>query len=631
MTLAIITFDIIEYLPSEFKFDNCSFIISSENRDFEQEISYLNKNQITHRVNLTKRDLKYSIKVTRNSSLIGISDIIIPSQILSKKANIFDQTCSITMSDSVRRVLFGNTSTSNYLKVNIHMTLQYKEIKEKHINKTNDKKDKEKDKSKDKNKDKDKDKSKEPPSKLRSTSGKKFKSKERSESIGKIGEKKKDVTDTFSQRIVGASTKNKNIKKHRSNSKPVTTKIDSQTMKPKTQIFNNNNNKLKEVQNEILDEELDEIKKLNKNESFIDEKLNKYKKETNPQLINFMKEFNKKNPLNKLNNYSDVNEMMEYSKNVFEQLLEFQLKYCEIFNKTISVKNKFKNLMIQYNEKLRNMKKQINKLDEDNDIYELKGQLIDKNNYNDLKDFYHLKGKELDILKEYGAYVDKSSGNNEEDKENQKLDEKENNKEKAQNLLIKVLTHSVNKYGPVNKLFTQTNSTESERTNIRKLANKYNLPLNSGNEDEHNNNNQNDNSNDKKVEEDKEEKTIENADNNEKMQKNTNDSKITKWEYVLTEKPDKIDKKLEQYLKYFYSKRTLPKVLFKKTLANNYEYGTQKVMVKIEGDTIRIRYVGGYLLIDKFIELNAAAEDKKMKKQNEKANSNANKKKDKKK
>ena len=41
-------------------------------------------------------------------------------------------------------------------------------------------------------------------------------------------------------------------------------------------------------------------------------------------------------------------------------------------------------------------------------------------------------------------------------------------------------------------------------------------------------------------------------------------------------------------------------------------------MVKIEGDTIRIRYVGGYLLIDKFIETNAATEEKKVKKQNEK-------------
>ena len=44
-------------------------------------------------------------------------------------------------------------------------------------------------------------------------------------------------------------------------------------------------------------------------------------------------------------------------------------------------------------------------------------------------------------------------------------------------------------------------------------------------------------------------------------------------------------------------------------------------MIKIEGDTFRVRYVGGYLILDKFIELNAVIEDKKMKKINEKNNS----------
>jgi hypothetical protein len=370
------------------------------------------------------------------------------------------------MSDSVRRVLFGNTSSSNYLKINIHMTLQYKEIKEKILNKTNDKKEKEKDK--DKNKDK------ESTHKHRSTSGKKLKKREKSQIIGKVAEQPRDTAigaaNTFSQRQFGAAKKNPILRKHRSNSKPVPSTMSSQTMKPKTQIFNNNN-KLKEAQKAILNDELNDIKKLNKNESFIDEDLNKFVKQENPQLTNFMNEFNKKNPLNKLNDFNNVNEMMEYSKNILEQLLEYQLKYYEVFNKTISVKNKFKKLMLQYNEKLRNMKKQINRFDEENDIYEIKGQLIDKNNYNDLKEFYDLKEKELDILKEYVAYIDKPSGSNE-DKENKKLDQKTKNEENAQNLLIKVLTHNVNKYGPINKIFTQTNSTEPERINIRKLANK---------------------------------------------------------------------------------------------------------------------------------------------------------------
>ena len=119
---------------------------------------------------------------------------------------------------------------------------------------------------------------------------------------------------------------------------------------------------------------------------------------------------------------------------------------------------------------------------------------------------------------------------------------------------------------------------------------------------------------------------IENEEHNESREKNNmREGKITKWEYVYTEKPDNIDKKLELYLKFFYSKRAFPVVIFKKTSTNNYEYGKQKVMIKIEGDSIRVRHVGGYLIIDKFIELNAANEEKKLKKINEK---NMNKKKE---
>ena len=50
--------------------------------------------------------------------------------------------------------------------------------------------------------------------------------------------------------------------------------------------------------------------------------------------------------------------------------------------------------------------------------------------------------------------------------------------ENTKNLLIKVLQQCIDKYGPINKIYTLTNSTESERINIRKLANKYNLPIN---------------------------------------------------------------------------------------------------------------------------------------------------------
>ena len=243
-----------------------------------------------------------------------------------------------------------------------------------------------------------------------------------------------------------------------------------------------------------------------------------------------------------------------------------------------------------------------------------------------------------------------------------KVEEKEKDNtqliEKGKNVLIKVLQQFFEKKGPINKIYTLSNSTEPERVNIIKLAEKYNFPLNSeikeedeipGPEKEEEDDDEKDEKIKSKEEnidtdtlKEKEENIEDNNTNNidkdikkeeqdESKEKNIFDQKITKWEYVSTEKPDKIDKKLELYLKYFYSKRTFPVVIFKKTSTNNYEYGKQKVMIKIEGDTIRVRHLGSYLILDKFIELNAATEEKKLKKNNEKntnADSKTNKKKE---
>ena len=139
MTQVLITFDILEYLPQDFRFNDFSFIFTSESKDFEQEISFLNKNQILHRTNLLKKDIKYTIKVTKSGSLLGLCDLIIPQSILSKRENIFDKICIINMTDSIRRVLFGNPQSNVVLKINVHVTLQYKE-KDKTSNKNATKK-----------------------------------------------------------------------------------------------------------------------------------------------------------------------------------------------------------------------------------------------------------------------------------------------------------------------------------------------------------------------------------------------------------------------------------------------------------------------------------------------------------
>ena len=50
-------------------------------------------------------------------------------------------------------------------------------------------------------------------------------------------------------------------------------------------------------------------------------------------------------------------------------------------------------------------------------------------------------------------------------------------------------------------------------------------------------------------------------------------------------------------------------------------------MLKFEGDNIRVRYKGGYILLDKFIEANSDSMEENKSKNKKKANSSANKKK----
>ena len=115
MSFALITLDISDYIPQNFHFDNFSFIFSSDAHDFEDEINYLSRNQIVHKSLLNKKDIRYSIKILRSDSLIGISDFIIPSVLLTRKEPFFEKICVINMTDSTKRILFGNLSPSNTL------------------------------------------------------------------------------------------------------------------------------------------------------------------------------------------------------------------------------------------------------------------------------------------------------------------------------------------------------------------------------------------------------------------------------------------------------------------------------------------------------------------------------------
>ena len=177
-----------------------------------------------------------------------------------------------------------------------------------------------------------------------------------------------------------------------------------------------------------------------------------------------------------------------------------------------------------------------------------------------------------------------------------KKNDNTNINENDKNLLIKTLQGIINKKGPLNKILNEKNSTEEERKLSNEIIKKYNLKITK------NKTNENEKENLKVKEKNLEEK------------KNSEEKKTKHFEYIITNKPDENDNKLEQYLINYYSKKNIPKIPFKKISMNNYEYGTLKVMIKFDNESIRIRYLGKYSLLDNFLETNAQNEIVKKKK-----------------
>ncbi len=67
--------------------------------------------------------------------------------------------------------------------------------------------------------------------------------------------------------------------------------------------------------------------------------------------------------------------------------------------------------------------------------------------------------------------------------------------------------------------------------------------------------------------------------------------KIQKFLKILIESFTLVDSnsenKLDNYLNGFYAKKRISQISLRRLSAGNYEYGSQKIHIKIEGETIR--------------------------------------------
>ena len=277
--------------------------------------------------------------------------------------------------------------------------------------------------------------------------------------------------------------------------------------------------------------------------------------------------------------------MMVYTKNVIDKLLCYQQEYYERLKTSVSLNNRLNELLMKYNEKYRNIVKKVHRLNEETNSNDMRKDAVvnvHRTENSNLKQIIPLKMKELKLYQEMcgdgikDILVQIKQKNNNDTKISKEKDDINN---KKKNVLMKLLKNCVKNYGPFDTLFNKENlekinTDENQKKSLEKLKQELELEKN----------------------------------NNEKEE----EKKIIELEFVTSENPDELDIKLNQYLISIYSENRLPKITFKKISDNLYQYGSQKVSVVDENNTIKIKYEEGSILLDNFIEINAQAEQEKL-------------------
>ena len=584
-----ITINIIEYFPLDFDFTGFNFIFIYESKQIDKEISYLRKNSIYHKIYIPfRKDIKFSVRMTKEDSLIGLCEFIIPYSVLFKKENNYSKICQITMTESLKKLIFGSSFTNNTIKINIHSAIQYLGLtKDKSLRKIKSNMNKDIFENRMINRDKER----EP----------------KSNRINNFTSDLRNNSISNQRELINNSNRNKLPKSQRIYQNPFP---PNQISPPKNKSqYNIHNTETKENKKEkimmnmkidlnmeqefndinINDEDPTDLSRIDKDFEIEDINSDKEKK-----LYEFINNLIKENPLAELENKKDVGEMLIYTRDIISQLLDYQIKFYETLKNSVDLNHKFNELLIKYNEKYRYIVKKMNKLTEQMNTHDMKSDMVMNNNINEknnINEMITLKNKEIDILKEiYKNQIDEEEINNNLTKKNNDIQLK---------ILLNVLYKISSKYGPINSLLATNNSTENELQNLNQILNKYkeDLTINSSKQS-YNNTNINTNTNnineDTNFCETKKNDLIGNED----------------MEYVLSSNMDDLDKLLNNLLKNIYNNNTknISKVIFKRIGKNSYQYGKQKLIVKREDNNIKVRVGGIFFSLDKFIESNSSNE-----------------------
>ncbi len=131
-----ISFNIINYKPNYFNFNDYYFEFVCDETKFKDIIEYSKKNIITNKTEI-KTNLKYFIKVFYKKELIGLTNFNIPQKYLFKKKKSFNiniNNLKLTMSEFHLKKLFpnnNNNNNNNNLGISIDIKISFKFIQKK--------------------------------------------------------------------------------------------------------------------------------------------------------------------------------------------------------------------------------------------------------------------------------------------------------------------------------------------------------------------------------------------------------------------------------------------------------------------------------------------------------------------
>ena len=217
----------------------------------------------------------------------------------------------------------------------------------------------------------------------------------------------------------------------------------------------------------------------NLNINILDEDISQPVHLLDKEFTEFMSKFIERNPLEKLSQFKDINEMLIYTKNVIDKLLCYQKEYYERLKSSVVLNNRLNELLMKYDENQRNIVKKVHRLNEETNSNDMRKDAvinIHRTENSNLKQLIPLKMKELELYQEICGEGIENIPKEVINENNNNINENENDEEnKKQKIIMKLIKNCVSNYGPLDSLFNKDNISSEDKKNILAVGEKLKL------------------------------------------------------------------------------------------------------------------------------------------------------------